>query len=202
MLKHLLAALILSGLILYGSPLHTQELRAQDKPPEKDAAAGRTPATNKPVVDPRPSRSTAKSKGDITFDDLKFEIEKGGKFQSDMLTKEIKALDKQTIKLRGYILPNSVYKSSGIENFVLVRDNMECCFGPGAAIYDCVMVYMERARPPNSPPSRSRSKANSKSKSSNPRRNLGGHLQDHSQRSQVKRQMLSWAITRPTVNRW
>jgi hypothetical protein len=24
----------------------------------------------------------------------------------------------------------------------LVRDNLECCFGPGAAIYDCVVVDM------------------------------------------------------------
>jgi hypothetical protein len=26
---------------------------------------------------------------------------------------------------------------------VLVRDNQECCFGPGAAIYDCILVEMK-----------------------------------------------------------
>lgn len=117
-----------------------------DKPAEKDAAADRTPPANRPVVAPRQPRAAARTKGDITFDDLKFDIEKGGKFEDGMLTKEIKALNKQTVKLRGYILPNSVYKSSGIENFVLVRDNMECCFGPGAAIYDCVIVNMEKGK--------------------------------------------------------
>lgn len=115
-------------------------------PVVRDAAADRTPTTPRQTVAPRSPRAAARSKGDITFDDLKFEIEKGGKFENSMLTKEIKALDKQTIKLRGYILPNSVYKSSGIENFVLVRDNMECCFGPGAAIYDCVMIYMDKGK--------------------------------------------------------
>jgi hypothetical protein len=25
---------------------------------------------------------------------------------------------------------------------VLVRDNQECCFGPGAALYDCILVEM------------------------------------------------------------
>ncbi|MCC6508302.1 MAG: DUF3299 domain-containing protein [Pirellulaceae bacterium] len=115
-------------------------------PAVRDAAADRTPTAPRQTVAPRSPRAAARSKGDITFDDLKFEIEKGGKFENSMLTKEIKALDKQTIKLRGYILPNSVYKSSGIENFVLVRDNMECCFGPGAAIYDCVMIYMDKGK--------------------------------------------------------
>ena len=117
---------------------------------EERAAAstdrGAAASSGRPVADPRPSRTTARSKGDITFDDLKFDIEKGGAFDESMLTKEIKALHKQTVRLRGYMLPNSVYKSSGIEQFVLVRDNMECCFGPGAAIYDCVLVNMEKGK--------------------------------------------------------
>lgn len=107
---------------------------------EQKSTATRTP------VESRTSRQTARSKGDITFDDLKFDIEKGGHFERSMLTKDIESLNKQTVRLRGYILPNSVYKSSGIEQFVLVRDNMECCFGPGAAIYDCVLVNMEKGK--------------------------------------------------------
>jgi len=27
---------------------------------------------------------------------------------------------------------------------VLVRDNQECCFGPGAALYDCILVEMKK----------------------------------------------------------
>jgi hypothetical protein len=73
---------------------------------------------------------------------LKFDIEKGGEFKSEMITPEIKALEKKTLKLRGFILPTSVFQQTGIKQFVLVRDNQECCFGPGASLYDCVIVEM------------------------------------------------------------
>ncbi len=98
------------------------------------------------VVPERPSSATAKSKGDLTFDDLKFDMEKGGLFKRSMLTEEIEALHKQEIRIRGYILPASVFKQTGIEEFVLVRDNMECCFGPGAMLYDCIIIQMEKGK--------------------------------------------------------
>jgi hypothetical protein len=81
---------------------------------------------------------------EITFDDLKFEIEKGDKFERSMLTDDIEELGKKTIRIRGWILPASVFQQRGIKQFVLVRDNMECCFGPGAAIYDCIVVEMQK----------------------------------------------------------
>lgn len=79
---------------------------------------------------------------DVTFDDIKFDIEKDGDFHPSMLTKEIIALREKAIRIRGYILPASVFRQTGIKQFVLVRDNMECCFGPGAALYDAIMVEM------------------------------------------------------------
>lgn len=103
------------------------------------------PAT-KTVVEDRTSRATARAKGELNFDDLKFDIEKGGKFERSMLPKEIEELNKKTIRIRGFILPQSVMKMTGFEEFVLVRDNMECCFGPGAALYDCIMVRMEKGK--------------------------------------------------------
>lgn len=142
----LLAVLVAFWLPSIGTAQDKPADKPAEKPAAKDAAADRTPPANRPVVAPRQPRAAARSKGDITFDDLKFDIEKGGKFEDGMLTKEIKGLNKQTVKLRGWILPNSVYKSSGIDNFVLVRDNLECCFGPGAAIYDCVIVNMEKGK--------------------------------------------------------
>lgn len=99
---------------------------------------------NRPRVEERKSRETAIQKGDLTFDDIKFDIEKGGKFVRSMLPETIESLNKKTIQIRGYILPASVFKQTGIEEFVLVRDNMECCFGPGAALYDCIIVQMEK----------------------------------------------------------
>ena len=80
----------------------------------------------------------------ISFDDIKFEIKKRAPFKRSLLTKEIVALEDQLIKIRGYILPS--FQQKGITRFVLVRDNMECCFGPGAALYDCIVVDMESGK--------------------------------------------------------
>jgi hypothetical protein len=77
---------------------------------------------------------------DKTFDDLRFEMEVGTKFLRSMLTKEIEALDGNKIRIRGFFLPGA--QNRGIKQFVLVRDNQECCFGPGAALYDCIFVEM------------------------------------------------------------
>ena len=65
-------------------------------------------------------------------------------FDRSMLTKKITEYDGQKIKIRGYILPS--FKQDGLTQFVLVRDNLECCFGPGAALYDCVMVEMQAGK--------------------------------------------------------
>ncbi len=86
----------------------------------------------------QPDKSRVK---DISFDTIKFDIAKGAPFKRDMLTKEISALEGQLVRIRGYMLPS--FQQSGIKKFVLVRDNMECCFGPGAAIYDCVIIEMQ-----------------------------------------------------------
>jgi len=91
------------------------------------------------------SRTPAKAKseqGDISFDDLKFAIEVGGAYDPSMLTDEIRQLDGKVVKLRGYILPSTLFRETNIDEFVLVRDNQECCFGPGAALYDCVVVNL------------------------------------------------------------
>ncbi|MEO0529945.1 MAG: DUF3299 domain-containing protein [Planctomycetota bacterium] len=78
---------------------------------------------------------------DKTFDDIKFDIEPDAPFDRGMLTDTIRDLDGQRIRIRGYILPTA--QKRGIKQFVLVRDNQECCFGPGAALYDCILVNME-----------------------------------------------------------
>jgi hypothetical protein len=78
---------------------------------------------------------------DKTFDDIRFEIEAGDPFTRDMLPESIEALAGQRIRIRGFILPTP--QRRGIKQFVLVRDNQECCFGPGAALYDCILVEMQ-----------------------------------------------------------
>ena len=107
------------------------------------------PKSERQLASERKAREAARKNGEITFDDLKFEIEKGADFKPEMLTKEIKELDKKIVKLRGFILPTSVFQQAGIKQFVLVRDNQECCFGPGAAIYDCVIIEMAPGKTTN-----------------------------------------------------
>ncbi len=77
---------------------------------------------------------------DVTFDDVKLELKKGDPYSESLLTPKIKQLDGKAIRIRGYILPS--FKQDGIKQFVLVRDNMECCFGPGALLHDCILVEM------------------------------------------------------------
>lgn len=76
---------------------------------------------------------------DVSFDDIKFDIEPDGDFDRSMLTDEIESLVGKKIRIRGYILPGF---NQELKQFVLVRDNQECCFGPGAALFDCVAVTM------------------------------------------------------------
>lgn len=90
----------------------------------------------------RKAREAAFKRGEITFDDLKFDIEKDGKFEREMLTERVESLHERTVQLRGYILPSTLFRETDIKEFVLVRDNQECCFGPGAALYDCVIVNL------------------------------------------------------------
>ncbi|WP_146407935.1 DUF3299 domain-containing protein [Allorhodopirellula heiligendammensis] len=99
-------------------------------------AAGRT------KVEERKSSQADLEKGDISFDDLKFDIEKDEAFDPKKLTDTLRFLNGRTVKLSGYILPSTLFKETDINEFVLVRDNQECCFGPGAALFDAVMVEM------------------------------------------------------------
>lgn len=92
---------------------------------------------------PLQEKKTNKARvSDLTFDDLSFDMKKSAAFDRKMLTDEIRDFDGQTIRLRGYIRPS--FRQSGIKKFVFVRDNKECCFGPGAAIYDCVLVELAK----------------------------------------------------------
>lgn len=109
-----------------------------DRPSPSAADESPAPAEESPSAKPgaQPERTR-----DISFDDLKFDIEKGQTFKRSMLTPKVEALDGKPIRIRGYILPT--FLQTGLTQFVLVRDNMSCCFGPGAALYDCVIVEMK-----------------------------------------------------------
>jgi hypothetical protein len=128
-------------------------------PPAAPAAAARQPAAGGDVAAANPPAAGDQPKGglrdkpesglrdqpagglrDISFDDVKLEIQKGDPFTRDLLPTRVTALENTRVRIRGYILPS--FQQTGLTQFVLVRDNMECCFGPGAALHDCVVVRM------------------------------------------------------------
>jgi hypothetical protein len=95
------------------------------------------PAAAPPLAD-KPPPSTALR--DISFDDIKLDMQKGDPFTRDLLPTRVTSLENSRVRIRGYILPS--FQQTGLTQFVLVRDNMECCFGPGALLHDCVVVRM------------------------------------------------------------
>jgi hypothetical protein len=106
--------------------------------PAVAAAEPALPPSAQPVADKK--KQPAGGLKDITFDDVKLDLKKDEKFNPAKLTPAVKALDGQPVRIRGYILPS--FQQTGLAQFVLVRDNQECCFGPGAALHDCILVEM------------------------------------------------------------
>lgn len=101
-------------------------------------------ASVEPVATPATQETPAKPKvvgriRDITFDDIKFEMTKEEPFLRKMITPKIEKLFGSRIRVRGYILPTDRME---LTQFVLMRDNRECCFGPGAALFDAIVVEM------------------------------------------------------------
>lgn len=105
-------------------------------PPVAAPPIAKVATPKEPAPAPAPARIQ-----DQTFDDIKFDIEPDAPFDRSMLTDKVRELDGKPIRIRGYILPTA--QQRGIKQFVLVRDNQECCFGPGAALYDCILVRMQ-----------------------------------------------------------
>ena len=115
---------------------------------ETSVVAATDVATNDSATALKPAGvSTSEPRGDArgiletTFDDLKFPMEKTDAYVESMLTERVKSLFGQRIRIRGYMYPTP--RRRGLKQFILVRDNMVCCFGPGAALFDCVLVSMK-----------------------------------------------------------
>jgi hypothetical protein len=155
----LVAAALLGtgGFILLSGAMEPAHLALGVPTAPKESALASLPGPDgKPAAEPRPlekldTRSADSTKAgsikaadegvkSVTFDDIKLDLKKGDPYDASLLTPPIKKLDGKSIRIRGYILPG--FQQSGIKNFVLVRDNMECCFGPGALLHDCILVEM------------------------------------------------------------
>jgi len=125
------------------------ELRTPVTPPAsrsprspRAAGSGSKPARTRVLAAPD---SDGGASG-ISFDDLVFDILPDQPFDPSMFNDGVRALFGQKIKIRGYIHPFTMAFEKGNSSFVLVRDNLDCCFGPGAALYDCIFVQMNPGR--------------------------------------------------------
>jgi hypothetical protein len=123
-----------------GAPAEVQPLPvATDRPAVATQSVPPAPPQAPTAPTPVPSRPAAPR--DVSFDDIKLDLKKGDPFSRDLLPTRVTALETTPIRIRGYILPS--FQQTGLTQFVLVRDNMECCFGPGALLHDCVVVRMK-----------------------------------------------------------
>ena len=77
---------------------------------------------------------------EITFDDLKCNMQEDIVFRPWMLTDRAKELDGSRIRLTGFMMPFD--KQKGIENFVLLR-NSECKFGAGGKADHLLQVFLQ-----------------------------------------------------------
>jgi hypothetical protein len=113
-----------------------------------------TPVEVRPSRSPvrRPKAQAAPDTADgvlgLTFDDLVFPMEKDQPFVESLLTDKIRGLFGRKVKIRGYIHPSCPFQT-GVTSFILVRDDQSCCFGPGAALYDAIIVDMLPGRTTN-----------------------------------------------------
>jgi hypothetical protein len=64
----------------------------------------------------------------------------------------LKGLDGKKIRIRGFMYPT--FEPTGIEQFVLARDNQICCFGRDPKVYDLIAIEMKSGKTTNYIPNR------------------------------------------------
>ncbi len=64
----------------------------------------------------------------------------------------LKELDGKKIRIRGFMYPT--FEPTGIEKFVLARDNQICCFGRDPKVYDLIAIEMKAGKTTNYIPNR------------------------------------------------
>ncbi len=63
----------------------------------------------------------------------------------DVIPDEIKDLLGKSVFIKGYIRPDSIKYKQNFDNFLLVRDNQECCFGDASKVkfFDQVSIQLD-----------------------------------------------------------
>ncbi len=103
-------------------------------------AGAEDPAATRPRLPVRPIRPGVVN--DITFDDLKLEMAVDTLFDPQLVTDRIRQLDRQKVRIRGFIFAGGVFQQTGITSFPLVM-NTQCKFGPGGFAYCVILVDLD-----------------------------------------------------------
>jgi hypothetical protein len=116
---------------------------------EADAAGSNSEAA-KPEAVPEQREFRKEGPGGalrITYDDLDIEkllhVKKVPANVLEKLPPWLTDLRGKRVRLRGFMLPTSVFNQTGNSSFVLTRDTGVCCFGPNPTVYYLVMVRMK-----------------------------------------------------------
>jgi len=59
----------------------------------------------------------------------------------ELMPKWMRRLEGQKVRIRGFMYPT--FQETGIEQFVLARDNQICCFGRNPKLYDLIAIHMK-----------------------------------------------------------
>jgi len=76
---------------------------------------------------------------EITFNDLKLDLKKDRAYDASLLTKKVKLLKGQPVRIRGYMVPG--FQEKGIMQFVLTH-KISGCLGGGEELDDLILVEM------------------------------------------------------------
>jgi hypothetical protein len=127
-----------------GAPAVVQTGGAKPDAPAADSAGPPSDAASKPREFKKEGPDGALR---VTYDDLDVEKLLGVKKVSANVVEQLpgwlQELRGKRVRLRGFMLPTSVFQQTGNSFFVLTRDTGACCFGPNPTVYYLVMVKMK-----------------------------------------------------------
>lgn len=119
---------------------------ADDSEPQVETASATASSTQRPIKLLIPSRRFRKEGNALraTFDDIDLlkvlNMEPVPVDAADHFPDWLKQLNGAHVRIRGYMRPG--YIDEDITEFLFVRDNGECCYGPLPKIYDMIAVQL------------------------------------------------------------
>ncbi len=77
----------------------------------------------------------------ITFEDLDLPMEPDSLFEEYLLTQRVRDLTGRTVRLQGFMFAGSVFTTSNVKRFIMLREK-ECPFGAGGQAHHAIDVEL------------------------------------------------------------